>query len=442
MSEQHFDAWRSFAHQNEAVSAESVAEREVHLRAHVAELVASGLADDEAFLIAVKRMSSVDELARGFARAYGQQLWQPTFTAGDHRVKSEWVRDLGVAIALGAGAAVSLRAGMSWLDDDLLVRLAPFLVLPWLAGFFAWRRPASALTLGLLAAGYVVVGVLLASYPFASEQSDTLILAVIHAPILLWLMVGVAYAGGDWRSGQRRMEFIRFTGEWAVYYFLIAAGGGVLLALAAGTFATIDMDPEVPLFEWILPMGAAGAVVIAAWLVESKRNVVENIAPQLARVFSPLTILLLLALLVAFAVNPHVIDVERELLILMTVILVLVLGLWLYAVSARPSEAPPGLADGLQIVLVVAAIVVDLVVLVAMASRIAELGLTPNRSAALGLNILLLVNLLVSAWLGLAFVRGKKPLAALERWQTSYLPWFGAWAAVVVVLWGPIFSWA
>ena len=186
----------------------------------------------------------------------------------------------------------------------------------------------------------------------------------------------------------------------------------------------------------------AGAVVIAAWLVESKRNVVENIAPQLARVFSPLTILLLLALLVAFAVNPHVIDVERELLILMTVILVLVLGLWLYAVSARPSEAPPGLADGLQIVLVVAAIVVDLVVLVAMASRIAELGLTPNRSAALGLNILLLVNLLVSAWLGLAFVRGKKPLAALERWQTSYLPWFGAWAAVVVVLWGPIFSWA
>ena len=96
----------------------------------------------------------------------------------------------------------------------------------------------------------------------------------------------------------------------------------------------------------------------------------------------------------------------------------------------------------MQVGLVVAAIVVDLVVLVAMAGRIAELGLTPNRAAALGLNIILLLNLAVSTWLGLAFLRGRRPVAALERWQTDYLPVYAAWAGVVVVAWGPIFTWA
>lgn len=94
-------------------------------------------------------------------------------------------------------------------------------------------------------------------------------------------------------------------------------------------------------------MGAAGTTLIAAWLVESKQNVIESSAPVLARVFSPLTILLLAALLVAFAVNPDPLDVERELLILMTVILVLVLALWLHTISARTPHAPAGFADWL-----------------------------------------------------------------------------------------------
>ena len=77
-----------------------------------------------------------------------------------------------------------------------------------------------------------------------------------------------------------------------------------------------------------------------------------------------------------------------------------------------------------------------------MAGRIAELGLTANRSAALCLNVVLLVNLAESARLGLAFVRGNRPVAVLERWQTAYLPVYAAWAAVVVIAWGPLFSWA
>jgi len=69
-----------------------------------------------------------------------------------------------------------------------------------------------------------------------------------------------------------------------------------------------------------------------------------------------------------------------------------------------------------------------------------EFGFTPNRVAALGENIILLVNLVRSAWLYARFLRQQGPFAALERWQIAYLPVFSAWAAVVVLVFPPAFD--
>jgi hypothetical protein len=70
----------------------------------------------------------------------------------------------------------------------------------------------------------------------------------------------------------------------------------------------------------------------------------------------------------------------------------------------------------------------------AMVARIGDLGLTPNRAAALGLNLVLLINLAGAAWLSLRFLRGRAAFNRLERWQTSYLPVFAIWTATVVVV--------
>lgn len=79
-------------------------------------------------------------------------------------------------------------------------------------------------------------------------------------------------------------------------------------------------------------------------------------------------------------------------------------------------------------------------ILASMAARIGDLGLTPNRVAALGLNLVLLVNLAVTARLSVAFLGGRSGFHRLERWQTTYLPVFAAWAAVVVVVLPPAFG--
>ena len=115
---------------------------------------------------------------------------------------------------------------------------------------------------------------------------------------------------------------------------------------------------------------------------------------------------MLLVFLATMAWTGSPIRVEREVLIAFDLLLALVVGLVLYAASARDPQAPPDLFDALQLVLVVSALVVDGVALAAIAARISEFGFTPNRMAALGENLILLVNLAWSAWLYAQFLRG------------------------------------
>ena len=133
---------------------------------------------------------------------------------------------------------------------------------------------------------------------------------------------------------------------------------------------------------------------------------------------------------------------NRDILIAFDLLLVLVTGLLLYAVSARDPVGPPCVFDGLQVLLVVSALLVDALALVAIAARITEYGFTPNRVAAPGGNIILLVNLTSSAWLYARFLRGQGEFSALERWQTAYLPVYSVWTALVVVVFSPLFGFA
>ena len=57
----------------------------------------------------------------------------------------------------------------------------------------------------------------------------------------------------------------------------------------------------------------------------------------------------------------------------------------------------------------------------------------------MGVNVILLVNLAWSAVLYLRFLRGRDSFTSLEKWQTDYLPVYSAWAALVVILFPPLF---
>ena len=238
------------------------------------------------------------------------------------------------------------------------------------------------------------------------------------------------------------MDFVRFSGELFIYYVLIALGGGVLTAFMVVLFDAIGIDPEPFIESWLLPCGAAGAVVVASWLVEAKQSVIENMAPVLTRLFTPLFAAALVTFLVALLWTGGGVDIERDTLIQFNLILVVVLGLLLYSISARDPRSSPGAFDVLQVVLVVGALLADAVALWAIAARISEFGFSANRVAALGVNVILLVNLAWSAVLYVRFLRGRGSFTGLEKWQTDYLPVYAVWAAVVVIVFPPAFGYA
>ena len=443
--EAQIDRWRGYVHRRQVISSADVDELEDHLRGQVTDLRATGLDDDEAFLVAIKRLGNLDAVSREYAREHSDRLWKQLALVPDDSPGSpapRW-RELAVVLALAVGAGVAVRVGIAWFGDDevALARNVGLLVVPFLAAYLGWKRQVGVRTVAAIAVPFVVLAVVLNVYPFVPEGS-TEVLAIIHAPVVLWLLVGLAYVAESWRSDGRRMDFVRFTGELAIYYTLLALGGGVLLGLTAGVLQLVGVDPEPVITQWVMPFAVPGALIVAAWLVEAKQDVVENIAPVLTRIFTPLTIAMLVAVLVALVASGGLVEVDRDLLILMDAILVLVLALLLYSISARDPLAPPALADWLQLVMVGAALAVDAVMLTAMLTRIAEFGTSPNKIAALGLNLLLLVHLGVSAWRSARFLRGRGTFAELERWQTRYLPVYAAWAAVIVIVFPPLFDFA
>jgi hypothetical protein len=454
--EEQIAQWRTYVRRQRALNGPDVEELEGHLRDQVVALTDVGLAGDEAFLVAVKRMGSLDALSREFARAHSERLWKQLVMAPDAENpvstgRTELIVVLCFAVAAGLAVKAPALFGLRLTPDEevppFYFRNASLFVFPLLAAYFMWKRGWNA-TSALWVALPFAAGALFANvYPWRTvvidnppKGSDTELLTVLHLPIALWLAVGLAYVRSRWFAGDGRMNFVRFSGELAIYYVLIALGGGVLTFFTMTMFLAIGMNAGWFVGPWLLPCGAAGAVIIGSWLVEAKQSVIENMAPVLTRLFTPLFTILLLAFLATMAWTGNPINVKREVLISFDLLLAVVVGLVLYAASARDPQAPPDFFDALQLLLVVSALVVDGVALWAIAARISEFGFTPNRVAALGENLILLVNLAWTAWLYARFLRHRGTFAALERWQVSYLPVYSAWAALVVVVFPPMFG--
>ncbi len=442
--------WRAAILRGRAVDEADADELEGHLREQIADLEKSGLSGDEAFLIAVGRLGKVDAVTAEFAREHSDRLWKQL--AMDHPDESGR-KPIAIMLGFAAVAAVLIQvarilAGTS-ADGEIEAFGAPtaawfirdlgLFVLPVLAAYFAVQRRMPWQRVVVLGAVVAVLAVAVNLFPFGSGAATDALIA-LHLPVALWFVVGAAYTGGELRSSARRMDFIRFTGEWAIYYTLIALGGAVLLGLTTAVLAPIAPDVIDEVIVWMLPSGGAAAVVVAAWLVESKKSVVENLAPVLTAIFTPLFSAMLLVSAVGYLIAGIGRDFNRDLLTVFDVLLLVVLGLVVYGISARRPGAGAGAMDAIRLVAVVAAILLDVLVLVSMFVRIGEFGFTPNRVAALGLNILLLVNLAVTAWLILRLLIGRAGAVRLERWQTGYLPVFVVWVLLVILALPPIFG--
>jgi len=436
--------WRTAIGRGAAIEADDLDELEGHLREQLDDLVAAGLDDEEAFIIAVKRLGQVDALTAEFARAHSERLWKHLVLTHTEGVPDRRRGVLPMVLfALAAAVVIQVARLFAQYSSDeseflgsgsamWFVRDLGLFVLPVLVGYLAWSRRLTGRRILVLAGVLVALAVVVSVFPFADDAA-TGILVALHLPVVLWFVVGLAYTGDEWRSVSRRMDFVRFSGEWAIYFVLLVLGGGVLFGLT--TLLVAPLSPEVAgqLAVWMLPSGGAAAVIVAAWLVDAKKSVIENIAPVLTAIFTPLFGVMLVVASVGYLAVGIGREFDRDLMVVFDVLLLVVLGLVLYGLSARVESRASRQMDVIQLVTVCAALLLDVLVLGSMLARIGDLGFTPNRVVALGLNLLLVVNLAGAAVLSVRALAGRVSASRLEQWQTGYLPVFAVWTLAVVV---------
>jgi len=122
--ESQFAQWRQYVQSRRELQPSDAEELEDHLRGSVDELLGLGLRPDEAFLVAVKRMGSLDDLSREFAREHSERLWKQLVLTGEPdspAASTKARRDLLAMVICAAGAAVSIKApalfGPTFEDD-------------------------------------------------------------------------------------------------------------------------------------------------------------------------------------------------------------------------------------------------------------------------------------------------------------------------------------
>ena len=279
--EELIEEWRTYVRRRREFHPVDIEELEDHLRTQVKSLVEVGLAGDEAFLVAVKRLGAIDSLSREFAREYSERLWKQLVVlpeSGESTSDTKREAMVAIGLAMAAGFAIKLPeiSGMHlWdsADSSFYARNFSLFVLPFLAGYFAWKRSLHQAGCIWLAAPFVAAALVMNIIPFKPD-GHTEVLSALHLPIALWLAVGFAYTGGHWRDHDRCMNFVRFTGEWFIYYTLIALGGVILMIFTLLIFDAIDIPVGWFLNSWLQPCGIVGAVLISAWLVEAKQIVI------------------------------------------------------------------------------------------------------------------------------------------------------------------------
>ena len=340
---------------------------------------------------------------------------------------------LAAALSLIAGTLAKLPILIPALDGEkFCARNLGGILAGALIVYFCIQRKCRQGT--VLAVGSLWIGVraYLNFLPGASN-SATVILACLHAPFFFWSLVGVVFLGGAWRNMAGRMDFLRYNGELLIYTTIVLLGGMVLTGVTLALFHLIDVD----ITEWymgnVVVYGAIASPIVATLLIERVVCGRFKIAPLLAKVFTPLFLVTVTAYLIVMILKHKSPFTDREFLIAFNGLLLVVLGLCIFSVSERAADTPPGAVDLMNIGLVAITLIIDIVALAAILFRMSSEGLTPNRLAVLGANVLAFCHLAGILYRYVRFMRSARGFEALDRWIVWYIPLYTAWSLVVVL---------
>jgi len=310
-----------------------------------------------------------------------------------------------------------------------------FSVLPLLSFYFLLKnRPSKKLILSI-GLSYLAVLIYLNFLPV--KNSDSIILANLHLPFFLWSLVAISFMGDYRLQPVNVLEYLKYNGELLISAGLLLICGVVLTALTIGLFAAIQVTINDFYMNNIAIYGVAALPFVGTYLAKA-RGLAKNIAPYLAKVFSPLVLITLavyLATIIVMQKNPYT---DREFLLIFNLMLILVLAITIFSVAGRETGSKIAFNDRIIFALLTVAIVIDCVALSAILFRLTSYGITPNRLAVLGMNLIVFVHLVGIMVNYFRFLLGNVKVEKIEAAITRYLPIYSLWALIVTIVF-PIF---
>jgi hypothetical protein len=313
-----------------------------------------------------------------------------------------------------------------------------FGILPFIAAYFVYNHTPKKNILYTLAVLFLISGVYINMLPL--KFTDSMILAYLHLPIFLWGLVGLAFTGNEYGEGRTRLAYLKFNMEFGILYGAMAISGMLLAALTMQLFSFVGLDIEEFYFSNVVLFGAAALSIVATYLVTKNLKLAKNIAPYIAKIFSPLVLVTLLVYLVAVMMvgkNPFL---DRDFLLAFNGILLAVLAVTIFSITESGTDEKKNISDYINLALIVLALIIDSVALSAIVFRLSSYGITPNRLAVLGVNILIWANLIWIMFPYIRFLQNKTGPSTVQDAVTKYLPIYALWAAIVAFTFPLIFN--
>jgi hypothetical protein len=335
-------------------------------------------------------------------------------------------------------AGISTRIILHFVEQEAIAPVnLVFGILPFIAAYFVYNNTPKKNVLYALISLFLISGFYLNMLPL--EYKDSIILAYLHVPIFLWVLLGLAFTGNEYGIGSTRLAYLKFNGEFCILYAIMAISGMLLAALTMQLFGFVGMDIEEFYFKNVVLFGAAALAIVATYLVSRNLKLAKNIAPYIAKIFGPLVLATLLIYLIAViwvGKNPFL---DRNFLISFNGILLSVLAVTIFSITESGTDEKKNISDYINFALIVLALIIDSVALSAIVFRLSSYGITPNRLAVLGANILIWANLI---WIMLSYMRflqNKTGPSTIQDAVTKYLPIYGLWSAFVIFTFPLIF---
>jgi len=344
-----------------------------------------------------------------------------------------------IIASLLAGFIAKLPQFFGFPEEFFYQRNFSFVVFPLLAAYFAWKHdvPVKRITFTTIA---VFVSVLFINFLPDNFTSDTLILACIHLPLFLWAVLGFTYLGVDVKNDERRLDFLRYNGDLVVMTAIILLAGALFTALTINLFRLIDIQIEEFYFKNIGVWGLAASPIVATYLVQTNPQLVNKVSPVIAKIFTPLVLITLVFYLVAVIYTGKDPYNDREFLLIFNMLLIGVMAIIFFSV-AESSKSNVGKLNILMLfALSVVTVIVNGIALSAIVFRISEWGITPNRLAVLGSNILILSNLVLITFRLYKTLKDNSEIENVGNSIAYFLPFYSLWTMIVTFVFPVLFN--